>query len=242
MQPCIIIQARMTSERLPGKILLPLAGSTVLGALINRLGSLRKNVVIATTNDGSEEPITTWCEQENIPYVCGDTENVLSRYLLAAESVGAKGSDILVRLTSDCPLIDADIVQRIIDVHVQTGADYTSNTINRTFPRGLDTEVFSAAALQTVQQRAELQRDKEHVTSYMHLTAPHEFHIEHYCHAENHSQYRITVDEVDDYRVVKEVYELFHNRYDFSYAELIAAMQAHPEIALRNQHIEQKKT
>lgn len=237
----IIIQARVTSTRLPGKILLPLCGKTALEIMLDRLDFFRKHIIIATTNDGSEKPIVQLCESGGIKYYQGDTDDVLSRYYETAKKYGAKKSDKIVRLTSDCPLIDQDILKKIIGFYEAGEYDYVSNTYERTYPRGLDCEVFSFKALEESFNKAKTTFEKEHVTTYIHTTHKDEFTIGSFKDEKDNSKYRLTLDEKDDYEAIEELYKLFQCRVSFSYNELINKLESNKYIYDINHHIEQKK-
>jgi len=237
----LIIQARMTSTRLPGKVMLPLCGKTVLEVMIERFHHFKENIIIATTNDGTEEPIVKLCKKLHVNYYRGDTQNVLSRYYEAAVAFGANDNDIIVRCTSDCPLIDQDIILKCIDYYAKGNYDYVSNCLKRTYPRGLDCEVFNFQALTAAFRNALLESEKEHVTPYIDNTHSDRFKIGHITDKNNNSKYRLTLDEEEDYRAIQEVYNKFNNQVNFSYAELINLLEKNPYIYEINSHVEQKK-
>lgn len=236
----IIIQARMTSQRLPGKVLLPLDGTPVLQVLIERLIGWRKNIVIATTNDGSEAPIVALCEQLDVAYFRGDPEDVLSRYYYAAKAAGAQSGDGIIRLTSDCPLIDNDLCSQVINRYLEGGADMVSLGPHSGFPRGMDCCLFRFDLLEKHHLTATDPFDREHVTHSMpNLCTQPCIHI----HAdEDLSHYRLTLDEPDDYKAIDEVYRLFNYRRDFDYPDLVGLLHRHPHIYELNKHVMQKNT
>ncbi len=233
----IIIQARMTSTRLPKKVLLPLCEKTVLEVMLDRLGNYHDNIIIATTNDGSEEPIVELCERLDVKCYRGDTEDVLSRYLKSALEFGAKEGDTIVRLTSDCPLIDGELLKQMISFYHDNSFGYVSNCINRTYPRGLDIEVFSFSSLQNAYENAKTISEKEHMTPYIKEQEI----VGHFTDTHDNSKYRLTLDEEDDYKAIQEVYKKLNCRVDFSYDELIRVLEENPYIHEINAHIEQKK-
>ena len=237
----IIIQARMTSTRLPKKVMLPLCNKSVLEIMIQRLSSFHKHIIIATTDDGSEQKIIEMCEQLNIRYFKGSTDNVLQRYYLAAKNFGAQDTDIIVRLTSDCPLIDENIVKNIIEFYKNNNFDYASNTIQRSFPRGMDTEVFSFKCLHTAYEKASLDFEKEHVTQYINNSHKEEFTQGQYVDKKDNSKYRLTLDEELDYQAICEIYKLFYCQLNFTYKELINLLEENPYLYEINKSIEQKK-
>ena len=201
----------MTSTRLPKKVLLPLCDKTVLEVVLKRLHPYKNNIIIATTNDGTEKPIIELCKTLNIKYHQGSTDNVLKRYYESAKKYNASQKDIIVRITSDCPLIDASIMKKTIDKYVDGNYDYVSNRINRTVPVGLDVEVFNFKALEEAFKEANSFYDKEHVTPYFYITKKDYYKVGSYEENEDNSHYRLTLDERDDYLAIKEVYKKFNN-------------------------------
>jgi len=241
VQKYIIIQARMTSTRLPKKVMLPLCGKSVLEVMVERLEVLKDEIIIATTNDGSEEPIVNLCNKLGVRYYRGDCDDVLRRYYEAGIKYGAQDMDTIVRLTSDCPFIDAQIVQECIDTFEKNGYDYLSNTIKRTFPRGLDVEVFHFQVLQESFFRAKKPYEREHVTPFIHTTNRNEFKIGHFSAKEDNSHYRLTLDEVKDYEAITRLYALLGCKTDFDYETLLKVLQQNPFIYEINKEVEQKK-
>jgi spore coat polysaccharide biosynthesis protein SpsF len=237
----IIIQARMTSTRLPKKVMLPLCGKSALEIMINRIEKFKDNIIIATTNDGTEEDIVKLAKKLNVKYYQGDTDNVLSRYYESAIKFGATNNDIIVRLTSDCPIMDQEILSQIIESFKTCKCDYLSNVIERTYPRGMDTEVFRFKSLKMAYENATTQLEIEHVTPYINNTNKDKFILKSYKDVENNSKYRLTLDEIDDYEAIKEVYKKFDDKINFSYSQLITTLKENPYIYDINSHVEQKK-
>ncbi len=231
----------MGSTRLPAKVLFPLCGRTVLEVMIQRLSRYTSNIIIATTNDGSEEDIVTLCNNANIGYYKGDIENVLARYYEAAVAFGAKVGDTIVRLTSDCPLIDQDILEQMLSKFKNNSYDYYSNIFHRTYPRGLDIEIFTFDALVKAFDNAKTTFEREHVTTFIHTTHQEEFSIGCFSDSRDNSKYRLTLDEAADYEAIKAVYKYLDCRTDFSYEELLKILVENPYIYEINAHIEQKK-
>lgn len=237
----IIIQARMTSTRLPGKIMLPLCNKPVLQVMLERLSIFKKNIIIATTNDGTEKPVADLCQQLGVKYFQGDTNNVLERYYLAATHFDAHDEDIIVRLTSDCPLIDPSVTQSTIDYFINHSFDYVSAGTGSGFPRGMDTEVFSYALLKCAYQNATLDYEKEHVTPYFYKTGRDKFSLGQYKNTSKHAKYRLTLDEESDYQAIQEVYKKLGCRTDFNYNEIINVLENNVYIYEMNANVEQKK-
>lgn len=221
----IIIQARMTSTRLPGKVMLPLCGKTVLEIMVDRLKSFKNNIIIATTNDGSQKPIVNLCKKLGLKYYEGDTKNVLERFYETAIKFNAKDEDIIVRLTSDCPLIDFDITKQTIDYFIEEDVDYIGSGPHSGYPRGIDTAVFEFKLLKYMNENAKDDYEKEHVTPYMKKM---DLKIISYDNGRDDSKYRLTLDEEKDYEAIKEIYKKFHNEVDFTYKELITMLEDNP--------------
>jgi spore coat polysaccharide biosynthesis protein SpsF len=209
--------------------------------MLERLTVFKKNIIIATTNDGTEQPIVDLCKQLGVRYFQGDTNNVLQRYYLSAQSVDAKNDDTIVRLTSDCPLIDPVIIQAAINYYCNHSFDYISAGVASGFPRGMDTEIFSFRVLAQAYQNAQHDYEKEHVTPYIYKTCPEQYSIGQYKNTQDHSKYRLTLDEENDYQAIKEVYKYLGCRTDFVYSELIQVLQNNPYIFELNASVEQKK-
>lgn len=237
----IIIQARMTSTRLPKKVMLPLCGKTVLEIVIKRLNKYRNNIIIATTDDGSEAPIVELCKKIDVKVSQGSVNNVLSRYYHSAKKYGATNNDTIVRITSDCPLIDCFMMEKVIDLYNKGNYDYASNRIYRTVPVGLDVEVFGFKLLEHMYYDAQEEFEKEHVTPYIYLSHKDRYKIGSFEDSENNSSYRLTLDEEKDYKAIQEVYKKFDNRIDFSYSELIAMLQENTYISKINESVQQKQ-
>jgi spore coat polysaccharide biosynthesis protein SpsF len=164
-----IIQARMGSTRLPGKVLADLGGQPLLAFMLDRLKPLAVNhlidhLVVATSTDPRDDPVAAAAEGLGVSVSRGPEADVLRRFAITLERFPA---DAVVRLTADCPLIDPRLVEDVVDAHRSTGADYTSNTLIRTYPDGLDVEVISAAAIDTADRRATAGNEREHVTPYI---------------------------------------------------------------------------
>lgn len=234
----IIIQARMTSTRLPGKVLLPIGEKPALQVLVERLSKFKNHIIIATTDDATAEPIVDLCKNLNINCFRGDTENVLQRYYLAAKSVGAKATDGIIRITSDNPLIDVDLVSKVIGIYQKNTCDMVSLGPHSGFPRGLDCCLFSFETLEKTYLGATQDCDKEHVSlgmaKFIDLTC---YNVSAY---EDLSHIRLTMDEEADYETINGIYEAMNHRTDFSYQELINLLTKQPQLLELNKHVKQK--
>ncbi|GGK34123.1 spore coat protein [Caldalkalibacillus thermarum] len=237
-----IIQARMGSTRLPGKVLKKVLAKPLLEYQIERLNrcKLINTLVVATTTKQSDNPIVELCNQLGVNVFRGSEEDVLQRYYDAACKYKA---DVVVRLTADCPLIDPEVVDKVISCYLenQEQYDYVSNTLIRTYPRGLDTEVFSFQALKQAHQEAHDPQYREHVTSYLYLH-PEKFRLFNVSHPIDYSHHRWTVDTGEDFELIRRIIEhLYPQNAMFKMKETITLLEYKPEWALINAHIEQKK-
>ncbi len=241
MSSVIIVQARMGSSRLPGKVLKPILGRPMLDLQIERLSRVKNadDIIVATSTSFGDNPIEELCRDLAVPCFRGSEDDVLARYYDAALSVGAK---TIVRVTGDCPLTDAELIDQIISEYRRRNqpADYCSNTVERTYPRGLDTEVFSMNALRRAFHEATEQSDREHVTPYI-WRQPKKFRLRHVTDAEDNSRYRWTVDTVPDLVLVRKLFEaLYPHKPEFTWRDCLALMQQNPEWADINADIKQK--
>jgi spore coat polysaccharide biosynthesis protein SpsF len=236
----IIIQARMGSTRLPSKIMLPVKGSPIFQTQINRLRKIEVPLFIATTVQSADEAVVEFANRNQIPVYRGDEANVLSRYYECAKKFEL---DLVVRLTSDCPLIDADIIAKSINDYCVLGDPkiYLSNAIERTFPRGFDFEIFSFELLEDAYRNAQEMADKEHVTPYIWKNKSGKVILKHVKRATDESRFRLTLDTREDLTLLQTLIEK-HDASVLNGDAIIALMQAHPELARINEHIEQKKT
>ena len=238
MKIVAIVQARMGSTRLPGKVLMDLGGETVLGRVVRRLrrAALVDEIVIATTDSVVDDAIVRECQRLTVPFFRGSENDVLDRYYHAALGCLA---EVVVRVTSDCPLIDPDLVDETIRVFQERHADYASNVFPRTYPRGLDTEVFTMVALGRNWREAHQPHQREHVTPYFY-EHPEIFRLTSLRGRTDYSQYRWTLDTAADLELLRAIYVRLDNRDDFGWREAIEVMEREPELAELNSHVVQK--
>jgi spore coat polysaccharide biosynthesis protein SpsF len=236
-----IIQARMGSSRLPGKVVEDICGKPMIEQMLLRLrrSSVLDQIVVAIPRDPSDDVLAALLHALKIPLFRGSTNDVLSRYFETAKAFNA---EIIVRLTADCPLIDPDLVDSVVREHFKSGADYTSNSLKRTFPRGFDTEVFSFAALERSYRAATETFEREHVTPYMYLN-PHLFTL-HSVQASgkiNRPDLRLTVDTAVDLTLIRIIYCLLGTKGAFFGAEqIIDLFEGCPTLTKINAHVKQK--
>jgi len=237
------IEARMTSSRLPGKVLMPILGRPSLELMIERVKNSRyiDEIVIATTTNEKDDAIEKLGNFLGVKVYRGSENDVLVRVLGAAESVN---SDLLVKLTGDCPLIDPIIIDQTITAHLSGDYDYTSNLLNeRTFAIGLDTEVLPIETLRKVEKLTSEPIDRTHVTCYIYHNPQH-FKL-HGIVANAHTQsgdLRITLDTKEDYDLISKVYEtLYPINKIFDAKDIISLLRANSELKNINAHVKQKK-
>lgn len=199
-----IIQARMGSMRLPGKMLLDLAGKPVIQRVYERAEATRKTakVVVATTTLAKDDELEEVCQNLNIPVFRGSEDDVLDRYYRVAEEYEA---DAIVRITGDCPLIDPIVSDGVISLFLSDDYDYVTNTHPPTFPDGLDTSIFSFPVLKKAWRNAIKDSEREHVTAYF-INNENMFNIGNFSNEKDLSHYRWTLDEYPDYKVISFIY------------------------------------
>lgn len=208
MRIIAITQARLGSSRLPGKVLKKIEGQSLLQLHLYRAlqSKLVTQVVVATTDEPGVEQIAAIASDMHVEVYHGSLEDVLDRYYQAAKAYQA---DVVVRITSDCPLIDPQLIDDVIEFALQQGTDYCSNTLIPSFPDGQDIEVFSFEALQKAWQNAVLKSDREHVTPYIWKNSTHHqkdlFTSTCYVNEANDGDVRLTIDEAKDLETVSRI-------------------------------------
>lgn len=233
-----IVQARMGSERLPGKTLMPLAGTPMLARVVRRVvrATLLDEVVVATSRSKKDEPIAALCREQEWLCERGSADDVLDRFYEAAK---ARRATDIVRVTGDCPLLDPEIVDLAVRAFGAETCDYASTTLEpRTYPRGLDVEVLSFEALERAWREDRNPTWREHVTPYIYRH-PDRFRLHRVAHSADHSAQRWTVDTPEDYEFVRRVYEHFGDD-TFSWTDVLALLEDHPEWLEINRNIRQK--
>lgn len=238
MRVVAIVQARMGSSRLPGKVLADLCGDTMLARVVARLRAAARvdDVVIATSVAPADAAVAREAARLGAACFRGPEADVLARYAGAARAARA---DAIVRVTADCPLLDPGVVDAVIAA-LRSGADYASNTIQRTFPRGLDAEALHRGALEEIARRATSPAAREHVTAYV-MEDPDRFRIRQVLAARDDSDLRFTVDTPEDLALVRALCSLLGLGGRIRpYGDLVAAVRARPELLAINAHVAQK--
>ncbi|MBM5800411.1 MAG: spore coat protein [Cyanobacteria bacterium K_DeepCast_35m_m2_023] len=236
MTTLAILQARTTSSRLPGKVLLPILGKPMILHQLERVMRSRAldQVVLATSIDPSDDELAALCSQVGYPVFRGDLQDVLARYQACAV---ANGCDTVVRLTGDCPLSDPAVIDEIVDAFHAGQWDYLSNSADEkalTVPDGCDVEVFRRELLDQAAAQAVLPSEREHVTPWMRRPDM-PIRSGHYRHQEPTPFYRLTVDDPRDFALVNAVFEaLAPEKADFDLADVIAFLERNPVLAHSN--------
>jgi spore coat polysaccharide biosynthesis protein SpsF len=241
-----IVQARVASTRLPAKILLDLGGRTALEHCLGRARRIRgvDEVVVATSNTPADDVIARVASRLGYPVARGSEHDVLSRYVIAARRADA---DYVIRLTSDCPLLDPDVSFVVAQGFLRTqgtadALDYASNVASRRLPRGLDTEIMTRAALERADRGAEGEAEREHVTLRIY-GRPAEFRVAEFLPAGSFSlgHHRWTLDTLDDYLFLSRLFEQLGDRADSAtMTDVLSVVEGDPELATLNAHVRQK--
>ena len=251
-----IIQARMSSTRLPGKVLLDIAGEPMLARVIERArrAKLVDEVVLATTTDPSDDPVAVFCAERGYNFTRGSLNDVLDRYYQAAKEYDV---DVIVRLTADCPVLDPYVVDETIRAQREGNFDFVANRLpppmGRSFPIGLDTEVCTFAALEKTWQEATEKHQREHVMPYLYedttlITdhsqlstgiSPRGFKVALVNHVPDYGSLRWTVDTPEDLEFIREIFARFEND-DFGWQDILALLEKEPELAKINADVHHK--
>jgi len=236
MKVAAIVQARMGSTRLPGKVMKDIVGKPMLWHIINRLKKTKliDSITIATTGKEIDKPILKLAEDLGIDSFAGSEEDVLDRYYQAAKKFGV---DVVVRLTADCPLIDPRIIDKVIQRYLKGDCDYAANTLKRTYPDGLDVEVFSYMALEKAWKEAKWASEREHGTPYI-WKNPDKLMLANVENSVNYSHLRWVVDEKEDLEFVRQVYGHLYREGGLFYMEdVLDLLRKYPHLKQINQGI-----
>lgn len=237
----VFVQARMGSTRLPEKVLKPILGKPLLEFLVERLSQAKEiaDIVILTTTEPVDDAIEQFCQQREIACFRGSEDNVLERYYQAALQ---RRPDAIVRVTADCPLIDPEVLDQVVRVFKEHAPDidFVANTLEGTFPRGLDVEVFSFQALEKAFQEAHFPEELEHVTVYFYRH-PQLFRLKNVTSPVPLAQHRWTVDTPEDLALVTLILEhLYPKKPQFRLKDILHLLRQHPKWSQLNAHVKQK--
>lgn len=238
MKIIAITQARVGSTRLPEKVLKKINKKSILQIHIERILKSKKieKLIVATTNENNSFKIIGICNDLGVEYFCGDTNNVLDRFYNASLQYSP---DYIVRLTSDCPLIDHELIDEVIQNTVDGGFDYGSNTIIHSYPDGLDVEVFKFSALKIAWEKASLVSEKEHVTPYIWKNSTHHggniFSSFSLTNSKDYSNLRLTVDEIRDFILIEKL--ILNCGDDKGWNEYVKTLLNNPELIEINSSI-----
>lgn len=235
----VITQARMTSTRLPGKVLMEVAGATMLAHHVERLRAGGFQVCVATTSNASDDATAVEAERLGCSIFRGSEDDVLGRF---AEAVKSSDLDVVVRVTSDCPLIDGEIVRAGVELFLQSGDPelFVSNTLDRSFPRGMDFEVFAASELLRADRCAATAEDREHVTPSIYRRARAAAKVRQITRSSDASWLRLTLDTAEDLSLIRHLFEEY-SAASLDAEQLILLLEQHPELVAINAAVEQKR-
>lgn len=228
-----ILQARMSSSRLSGKVLKPILGIPMLLRQIERVNRSKKidKLVVATSLDPSDDPIRQLCQSSGIECFRGSMSDVLDRFYQASLKFPA---DHIVRLTADCPLADPAVIDHVIEFYDEGEFDYASNAIEPTFPDGLDVEIFRTQCLHEAWNEAQLPSEREHVTPFIHKRSS-RYRIGHYKNSSDLSSLRWTVDEEVDFQLITKIYNcLYLQKNDFTMTDVLDFLDKNPPLKTIN--------
>lgn len=227
MKTVAIIQARMNSTRLPGKVLIDIVGKPMLWHVVRRTQRAQTldQVVVAMPDQPADTAIAEYCAEVGIDWFRGNEEDVLDRYYQAASHFEA---DVVVRITADCPLIDPEVIDKVVNTYRHGRYDYVTNTIPCTYPDGLDVEVFPSTVLGNAWRYARWESEREHVTPYI-RNHPELFQIKNVAHEEDLSNMRWTVDEPQDLEFMRAVYNRLENS-SLGMADVLAVLERCPAL------------
>lgn len=242
MKVVAVIQARMSSTRLPGKVLKTASGRTMLDRMLERVrkATMIDQVIVATTTDPSDNAIVRACHRYDTEVYRGSLLDVLDRYYQAAKQYQA---NIIVRLTGDCPLIDPRLIDDVVKALVDQQVDFACNRLPppfaRTYPIGLDVEASTIAALENAWRNADQKHEREHVFPYLYAV-PGRFKVIQLNHSENLGHLRWTLDTPADLVLLRRVYRYFKGRNDFSWLDVVQLWREKPALFEVNAQVSHK--
>ena len=233
MKTLAVVQARMGSTRLPGKVMADVGGVPMIGRLLDRVQATQgiDDLVVATTTNREDDLLAAWLSDASIPCYRGSCNDVLDRFVQAAKG---REAELIVRVTADDPLKDPEITSQLIEIiKADRTLDYASNTLEPTWPEGLDIEVVRLSALQHAHREARLRSDREHVTTYI-WNRPKIFRLHNLSWHRNLSHWRWTVDKPADLELVRHIFSRFAEHPLVGYEEIVEWLEQHPELVAIN--------
>ncbi len=237
-----IIQGRMASSRLPGKILLDIAGKPMLAHVVERARQAKTvdQVVVATTTQPEDDAVEAYCRQNGIAVFRGSLNDVLDRFYQAALVLKA---EVVVRLTADCPLVDPQLLDQVVEEFLRTGVDFCCNRLppplKRTYPIGLDVEVCTFQALQRAWKEAKEPHEREHVMPYLY-DSPGRFKILRIDYEKDYGEMRWTVDTPQDLELVRQIFARLGEKREFTWLDVLELFERDPQLALINSQVKHK--
>lgn len=237
-----IVQGRMASSRLPGKILKKISGQPMLAHVVERArqSKLITDVGVATTSDPSDDAVERFCRKRGYPFYRGSLLDVLDRFYQAAKMMQA---DVVVRFTADCPLLDPGLVDETVQVFLERGVDFAANRLpppfKRTYPIGLDTEVCSFSALERAWREATAKHDREHVLPYLYEVEG-RFKVAVLNYERDYGHYRWTVDTPEDLKLVRRLFRKMADKPGFTWLDVVALFEREPQLAQMNAGVAHK--
>jgi glutamate-1-semialdehyde 2,1-aminomutase len=231
MKVIAVVQARMGSARLPGKVLMPIGGIPAIDLLLKRLGNAKTldEVIVATSSSKQDDVLAEHLNDQGISLFRGDENDVLSRFL---EINLLTQPDVIVRLTGDCPFVDPTVVDSVVKNLTAQAADYSSNVEPPTFPHGFDVEAFTCEMLEWTQNHSELERAMEHVTTLMRHTST--IKRVNLTSGGEYSHIRVTLDNPEDLIVIQDIASRVSNVFDFGWNEVVDLYESNPELFIAN--------
>ncbi len=235
----LMIQARVGSNRLPGKVLKTIEGKPMIWHVINRVKKIPniQQIVLITTEKKEDEKLEEIAKTHEILFFRGDENDVLNRHYQCAITFKAEH---IIRITGDCPLIDPTIIQSILEFYLENDYDYVSNTIKPTFPDGLDVEIFSLKALKKAVKNAKLSSEREHVSPYF-IKNPKKFKLHNIKNKKDLSHMRWTIDQKQDLKFVRKIYAKVRPRKIFSMQDVLKIILEEPELQKINEGIKRNE-
>jgi spore coat polysaccharide biosynthesis protein SpsF (cytidylyltransferase family) len=240
MKIVALLQARTDSTRLPKKVLKLLLDKPMIIHQLERIKKSHKldELILVTSKESNDDELANVVKKENFKVYRGSKDNVLKRYYKCAKKLKLKDDDIVVRLTGDCPLHDAEIIDEIIDAFIQSDCDYMTNSVEPLYPDGFDVEVFKFSALKKAYLKAEKLSEKEHVTPFIRESGL--FKTENLNGNFIHPEWRLTVDEPKDFDVIEKIYNYFGDN-NFSFQDIVSYLEENPKIVAINSTIKRNE-